>query len=248
MNAAIQLNDDLNQISTWAETWMVKFNANKSKTFRVTLKRNLANLQLPLSFNNTTLETVVKHKHLGVELSTNLSWKNHITTISESAGKKLNVLAKLKYLLDRNTLTTMYTSFIRTGLEYASIVFCNCTETEEDILESVKYIYIYITGGIVRTPTNYLYNEIGLETLKTRRYRNVPLFFFKIMHNMVPGYLQELKPEKQKQGHANDFNHYHRIKSHQRSQNTYTPTAPTIPSCWRIPRYWRWSTNGLKEE
>ena len=26
------------------------------------------------------------------------------------------------------------------------------------------------------------------------------LFFFKIMHNMVPGYLQELKPEKQKQG------------------------------------------------
>ena len=72
VNAANQLNDDLNQISTWAETWLVKFNANKSKALIVTFKRNLANLELPLSFNTTTLETVVKHKHLGVELSTNL--------------------------------------------------------------------------------------------------------------------------------------------------------------------------------
>ena len=169
-------------LQKWAETWLVK-----SKTLTVTLKRNLANLELPLSFNNTTLETVVKHKHLGVELSTNLSWKDHATTISKKAGKKLNVLAKLKYLLDRKTLTTMYTSFIRPGLEYASIVFCNCTETEEDILESVqKRAFKIITGGIVRYPTNYVYNEIGLETLKTRRNTNVFLFFFKIMHNMGP--------------------------------------------------------------
>ena len=87
-NAANQLNDDLNQISTWAETWLVKFNANKSKTLTVTLKRNLANLELPLSFNNTTLKSVVKHKHLGVELSTNLSWKDHVTTISENADNQ----------------------------------------------------------------------------------------------------------------------------------------------------------------
>ena len=32
VNAANQLSDDLNQISTWAETLLVKFNANKSKT------------------------------------------------------------------------------------------------------------------------------------------------------------------------------------------------------------------------
>ena len=64
----------------------------KNKALTVTLKRNLANFELPLSFNNT-LETVAKHKHLGVELSTILSWKDHITTISENAGKKLNILA-----------------------------------------------------------------------------------------------------------------------------------------------------------
>ena len=199
--ATSQLNDDLSQICKWADSWLVKVNADKSKALTVTPKRNLANIELPLSFNNTILETVDKHKHLGVELSTNLSWKDHITTISENAGKKINILAKLKNLIDRKTLTTMYTSFIRPGLEYGSIVFCNCTDTEDEILESVqRRAFKIITGGIVRTPTNNLYDEIGMETLKVRRDRNVLLFFFKIIHNMVPSYLQELKPEKQKPG------------------------------------------------
>ena len=95
----------------------------KARHSQLHSKKNLANIELPLSFNNTTIETVDKHKHLGIELSTNLSWKEHITTISENAGKKLNILAKLKNLIDRKTLTTMYTSFIRPGLEYGSIVF-----------------------------------------------------------------------------------------------------------------------------
>ena len=38
------------------------------------------------------LETVAKHKLLGVELSTHHSWKDHIKPISEIAGKKLNIL------------------------------------------------------------------------------------------------------------------------------------------------------------
>ena len=109
----------------------------KAKHSQLLSKGNLANIELPLSFNNTILETVDKHKHLGVELSTNLSWKGHITTISENAGKKINILAKPKNLIDRKTLTTMYTSFIRPGLEYGSIVFSNCTDTEDEILESV---------------------------------------------------------------------------------------------------------------
>ena len=114
-------------------------------------------------------------------------------------------------MIHRKTLTTMYTSFIRPGLEYGSIVFCNCTHTEDEILESVqRRAFKIITGGIARTPTNNLYDEIGMETLKVRRDRNVLLFFFKIIHNMVPSYLQELKPEKQKPGRymfrtKNDF-------------------------------------------
>ena len=53
-DATEQLNDDLLQVSQWAENWLVKFNAAKSKALTVTLKtKNTHNLDLPLSLNNT---------------------------------------------------------------------------------------------------------------------------------------------------------------------------------------------------
>ena len=81
------------------------------------------------------------------------------------------------------------------------MAFLRCAE-----YPTIHYFQVTKACNVVGRPsaiyisTNYLYNEIGLETLKTRRDRSVLLFVFKIMHNMVPGYLQELKPEKQKQG------------------------------------------------
>ena len=221
-DATEQLNDDLLQVSQWAENWLVKFNAAKSKALTVTLKtKNTHNLDLPLSLNNTVLDTVSSHKHLGMEITSNLSWKDHILTVSENANKKLNILAKLKMLVDRISLITMYTSFIRSGMEHGSIVYCNCSDTDDETLESVqRRAFKIITGGIIRTPTLNLYNEIGLETLKKRRERSVLLFFFKVINNMVPDYLLELKPEKKKEG-----------RYMLRTRHDYT-----TPS-WRITKY-----------
>ena len=201
VNATKQLNDDLTQISAWADNWLVKFNASKSKALTISLKKDKDTIELPLTFNNSLLDTVTKHKHLGIEINSNLTWKDHCKTICENASKKLNILATLKTLIDRKTLTTMYTSFVRPGLEYGSIICCNCSGTEDELLESVQRRgFKIITGGIVRTPTIHLYNEVGLETLKARRDRNVLLFFFKIINNMVPDYLRDLKPEKSTSG------------------------------------------------
>ena len=65
-----------------------------------------------------------------------------------------------------------------------------------------------------------MYNEIGLETLKKRRERSVLLFFFKVINNMFPDYLLELKPEKKKEG-----------RYMLRTRHEYTPPS------WRITKY-----------
>ena len=108
--------------------------------------------------------------------------------------------------------------------------------TEDCILESIqKRAFKIITGGIVRTPANYLYNEIGLETSKTRRDRNVLLFFsFLIMHNMIPDYLQELKPEKQKQGRYMFCNKNDLAEPHWRITKYQKSLLPFAVSLWKI--------------
>ena len=69
----------------------------------------------------------------------------------------MNILAKLKMLVDGKSLITVYTSFIRPGMEHGCIVYCNCTDTDDEILESVqKRAFKIITSGIIRIPSTEL--------------------------------------------------------------------------------------------
>ena len=88
-----------------------------------------------------------------MEITSNLSWKDHMLTVSENANKKFNTLATLKMLVDMKTSITMYTSFIRPSIRHGSIVYCNCTDTDEEMLESVqRRAFKIITGDMIRIP------------------------------------------------------------------------------------------------
>ena len=114
--------------------------------------------QPALTFDNHVLKSTESHKHLGIVFNNNLTWKHHIDTIYVTTNKKVSFFSKLKFLLDRKTLFTLYTSYIRPSLEYGNIIWNNCTELECDRLESIQRRGSrIITGGIVKTSSNLLY-------------------------------------------------------------------------------------------
>ena len=39
-DTAFLLNQDLNQLQRWSETWLIKFNSNKTETMVISIKRN----------------------------------------------------------------------------------------------------------------------------------------------------------------------------------------------------------------
>jgi hypothetical protein len=188
-----QLNTDLETINNWAKTWLVTFNPEKSESLFITLKPN--QVASPVYLDNQELKLVTSHKHLGVTFNNTLTWNNHVDSICSAANKKVTLLTKLKYILDRKTLQTMYCSFVRPSMEYANIIWNNCSDNDCDRLESIQRRALRtITGGIVRTSSDLLYEEIGLEPLVKRRERSILLFFHKIMYSNCPGYLHNLKP------------------------------------------------------
>ena len=214
------LNSDLDTVNKWAKQWLVTFNPQKTKSLYVSLKNNLNPPQL--IFDGHYLENIDSHKHLGLELNSKLTWKNHIDSITTTADKKLNLLTHLKYTLDRQTLLIMYKSFIRPSLEYGNIIWCNITETECDSLDKVqRRAARIITGGTISTSVRCLYQELSLETLQSRRDRQILLMFHKIINNNVPPYLAELKP----------------IPTNQRQNyNLRRGNTLTIPKC-RLTKY-----------
>ena len=174
IESSAQINRDLERMKTWAQSWLVSFNPEKSKSLYITLKPNV--YPSALYFDNHQLESEESHKHLGLTFNNNLTWKHHIDDIYLKANKKVSLLSKLKHLLDRQTLQIMYTSFVRPSLEYGNVIWDNCSEMESDRLENIQRRAARIlTGGIIRTPSSLLYEESGLEPLAKRRERNIVL-------------------------------------------------------------------------
>ena len=218
--ATEELNSDLQTVSDWANQWLVTFNPQKTKSLYISLRNNPDPPHL--LFDGHVLDSIESHRHLGLELNSKLGWKDHIESITTNSNKKLNLLAHLKHLLDRKTLLTMYQSFIRPSLEYGNIIFCNCTDLENEMLESVqRRAARIISGGIISTSSTSLYQEIAIEPLKTRRNRNVLLMFHKIINDNTPPYLTELKP---------------RTVSQRQDYNLRNPNNFTMPLC-RISKY-----------
>ena len=75
-----------------------------------------------LSLQGLNLQDVPRHKCLGVIISSDLRWTNHINQKLIKASKMVNIMKSLKIRLNRHTLETVYTSFVRPLLEYGSPV------------------------------------------------------------------------------------------------------------------------------
>ena len=182
------LNNDLSIITAWANKWQILFNPNK--TVAITFTRKHDNLHPPLVFNNHTITQHTHHKHLGLTFNCKGTWSDHISNIYEKASSRLNILRLLKYKVDRNTLKSLYVSYIRPVLEYSDIVWDNCNNTESDLLESIQLEAMRIITGLRRgTSHQVLYMETQLETLQTRRLNHKLTLMYKIINKHTPAYL-----------------------------------------------------------
>ena len=106
-NTASVMNNDLSKINIWATKWLVTFNPAKSESLLITRRRT--DLQHPqLILNNQSIENVTSHKHLGLVLSNDGTWHNHIEFITSKAWARINIMRKLKFQFDRKTLEIIY--------------------------------------------------------------------------------------------------------------------------------------------
>ena len=104
-------------------------------------------------------------------------------------------MRKLKFQLDRKSLETIYFSFIRPLLEYANVVWNNCTQYESNELEKIQNEAARIvTGATKLTSLQSLYTDTGWESLASRREKHKLILYYKMQHGMTPEYLSSLVP------------------------------------------------------
>ena len=146
--------------------------------------------------NNHQISEVKEHKHLGIFFSGDLSWHKHIDYVKSKAWQRINIMRTLKYKLDRVSLETIYTTFIRPVLEYGDILFDNCNENEKYELDKIQNEAARITTGATKLVSIEQLNlETGWESLRQRRWIHKLVQFYKMFNNLSPEFLSNLVPQ-----------------------------------------------------
>jgi len=187
------INHDLRLLSHWAKQWLVSFNPNKTEAILFSLK---ATERIPnLIFDNTIIQFVENHKHLGVTLNYKGQWHAHIDNILQSASKVVGLMRKLKFILNRKSLNQIYLSYIAPIMEYSCIVWDGCSDGCADSLQKLQNEAARIVTGLTRSVSlANLYRECGWQHLGSRREAQKLYFMYKVSHNMIPSYISDLIP------------------------------------------------------
>ena len=112
-----------NQVIQWSIDNRVQLNNDKCKELRISFARKSPEFN-PILINGEELEIVQSAKLLGVTISHNLLWNNHITEIVKKAAKRLYFLVQLKRAkVPFSDLVLFYTTCVRSILTYAVPVF-----------------------------------------------------------------------------------------------------------------------------
>ena len=161
------------KVSLWANQWKISFDPDPSKPAQeVIFSRKINKVyHPPLLFNNSTVQEIQSQKHLGIHLDEELTL-NIINEKINKVNESIGIIRELNNILLRSALLTIYRSFIRLRLDYGDVIYDQPeNKSFSSKIESIQYnASLAITGAIKGTSQEKLYQELGLESLRSRRW------------------------------------------------------------------------------
>ena len=146
-------------------------------------------------FNNIPVSSTSVHEHLEMLFDDKLSYEHHLKFVLKKVKKTIGLLRKFQQSLPRQSIITICKSFIRPHLDYGNIV-CDrvFNESFHKNLESIQNnATIAITGAIRCTSSEKLFQEFGLESLKSRLVKKI-MFILQNVSRKISRYLFQLIP------------------------------------------------------
>ena len=126
------LQKDLNNLSSWSRTWLLRFNAPKCVVLRIK-----QSIQYTYTLNGIVLETVANQKDLGVFFD-DLTPGAHISHITQKCNQRIGLIKRCLTNLSADTVKILYQSLMRPVLEYGSPAWSPWYKKDITELEKVQ--------------------------------------------------------------------------------------------------------------
>ena len=180
-----QLQDDLDNLQEWELDWNMEFNPGNCQVIRITRSRSPIPTQY--SLHCQTLEVVASARYLGVDIANDLSWKPHISRITNNANKSLGFLRRNLKAKNPELRELTYKAIVRPQLEYAAPVWD--PYIQEDI-QRIEMVQRRAARWVLSDYSPYssvsdMLGRLGWRTLEQRRADSRLVLFYKIVHGLV---------------------------------------------------------------
>ncbi|XP_077512732.1 uncharacterized protein LOC144123886 [Amblyomma americanum] len=172
----------------------MEINVSKTKTMTFT---RASNVHLSSYFmNSICIENVYTLKYLGVHLTSNLTWNDHIDEIISKANKTLGFIRRNLYLANQSTKLLAYKALVRSKIEYASIIWNPNQTYLINKLESLQNkAERFITKTYSRTSSiTAIEKSLQLPSLETRRLLALLCHFHRLYHAQSSFTASHIKP------------------------------------------------------
>ena len=160
---------NIQEIEKWVGRNKMKLNSAKSHLIKFTNKKKADFYQYTL--NDEVLQYVDKCKYLGVNITNNLHWEEHISTTIKKGNSKLSFVMRHLKKASWEVREKAYTSIVRPTLEYAAIIWDPYTQQLSKAIEKVQRQaarHVLRKYGPRQSPTEMI-ADLGWASLKKRR-------------------------------------------------------------------------------
>ena len=117
------LHEDFNSLVLWEANWQMKFNVAKCHSMRVTWHYSHKQILHDFTLHQQILGNVQSAKHLGITITENMDWGQHISDISSKATKTLGLLRRDLVFATRSTKEIAYKTLVCPKMEYAAPIW-----------------------------------------------------------------------------------------------------------------------------
>jgi len=180
-----KLQNDLESLEKWEKEWMVEFHPAKCNVLRIT-RRNQKTI-FPYTLHGHVLEEEKSAKYLGVTLSEDMSWNNHIDKVASKANSKLGFLKRNIKVKNSDLKEKAFKAIVRPTMEYCSSVWDPHTKQQSTTLEKVqRRAARWVTGRFHNTSSvTDMLSRLGWRELAQRRVDSRLSVMYKIVHGLV---------------------------------------------------------------
>ena len=183
-----KMQDDLDSIYRWSQTNNMKFNSEKFECLRYGKDSQLKESAPYLSENGTPIEQKTKVRDLGVLMTSDAMFKEHITATVAAASQKCGWVLRSFKTRERDLMITLWKSLVAPILDYCSQLWCPSSLGEIQRLELVQKNFFRKISGMSGLDYWQQLEALNIFSLQRRRERYVCIYTWKVLEGLVPNF------------------------------------------------------------